>query len=104
MNRLKLFAVLAALAVVPVSAHEKGGDRAMGVVASVAPERIVVRTSDGHDVAFTVTPDTRFVRQGKGTPAEDVHVGERAVVHGKRVRESLEALEVKLGTVPATKK
>jgi intein/homing endonuclease len=95
---------VAAFAAVPVAAHEKGGDRAMGIVARFEPERIVVKTSDGHEVPFTVTPETRFVREGKRVRAEDVRVGQRVVVHGNRVGESLQAVEVKLGAAAARTK
>lgn len=100
--RLKLVAVLVALAGVPVGAHEKG-DRAMGVVESVAPERIVVKTADGHAVAFTVTAETRFFVGEKPARADDVRVGQRAVVHGKRAGEALQAVQVKLGAAPASR-
>lgn len=103
MKLLGIITLLAALAAVPASAHEKGG-RAIGIVASVAPERIVVKTSDGHEVPFTVTPETRFLRAGKPAHAEDVKVGERAVVHGTRAGESLKALEVKVGAAAGATK
>ncbi len=99
----RIVMLLAALAAVPASAHEKGG-RAIGVVAAVAPERIVVKTSDGHEVSFGVTPETRFLRGGKPARAEDVKVGERAVVHGKRAGEGLQALEVKVGPAAGARK
>lgn len=89
---LPLVAVLAAL---PASAHEKG-DRAMGVVESVSAERIVIRAADGHEIAFTVTADTRFVRGGAPVRVEDVEAGQRAVVRGRRVGEELRAVQVKL--------
>jgi hypothetical protein len=60
--------------------------------------------SDGHEVPFAVTPETRFVPGGKRARAEDVKVGDRAVVHGERVAGSLEAVEVKLGAASAEKK
>lgn len=96
----KTAAVLAALLAGPAMAHEKGG-RAMGTVESVTPERIVVRTSDGHDVPFAVTKETRFLRGEKPARAGDVRLGQRVVIHGKRDGEGLQAVEVKLGAQPA---
>lgn len=97
MNRTwKIAAVLAALVAGPAMAHEKGG-RAMGTVESVTPERIVVRTSDGHDVPFAVTKETRFLKGEKPAHAEDVRVGQRVVINGKRDGDALHALQVKLG-------
>ena len=102
MNVLKLVTVLVTLvAATPVAAHEKGGDRAMGVVESVTPDRLVVKTADGHPVAFAVTPQTRFVRGDEAVRAEDVKRGQRAVVYGRRAGDALEAIEVKLGAANA---
>jgi hypothetical protein len=101
MNRMMAVLALAvAIAGVPAVAHEKGG-RAMGVVESVTAERIVVKASDGHSVPFTVTPDTRFFQGDKPARPEDVRVGQRVVVQGKKSGERLEAVRVKLGAPAA---
>jgi hypothetical protein len=63
--------VAALLAASPSGAHEQG-DRAMGVVESVTPDRIVIKAADGHSVAFTVTPDTRFFQGNEPARPEDV--------------------------------
>jgi hypothetical protein len=97
MKRAISLAVLAAaLALGPASAHE-GADRAIGVVTSASAERLVVRASDGHEVAFEVAPETRFTRGDERTGPADVRVGERAVVHGKRAGGRLVAVRVRLG-------
>lgn len=92
---MRILPLVAALAAVPASAHEKG-DRAMGVVESVSAARIVIRAADGHEIAFTVTGDTRFVRGDAPVGVEDVEAGQRAVVRGRRVGEELRAVHVKL--------
>jgi hypothetical protein len=97
---MKAWALLAALAATPALAHETGG-RAVGIVQSVTPERIVVRASDGHEVPCVVTLATRFVRDAKPARIEDVEVGQRVVVHGNRSGALIEATEVKLGPKPA---
>lgn len=94
-------ALVVLLAATPAAAHEKGG-RAMGIVESVSAEQIVIKTADGHPVSFTVTKDTRFLRGDEPVRVEDVKAGERAVVHGRRSGEELQALQVKVG--PSTKK
>jgi hypothetical protein len=88
--------LIAVLVATPAAGHEKG-DRAMGVVESVTAERIVVETADGHPVAFTITKDTRFFRGDEPVRLEDVKAGQRAVVHGKRLDEELQAVQVKVG-------
>lgn len=99
----RILALVAALfAAPPSSAHEQG-DRAMGVVESVTADRIVIKASDGHSVAFTITPETRFFQGEKPARPEDVRVGQRAVVHGKRDGERIHAERVKLGATKASK-
>jgi hypothetical protein len=92
---LNVLAAVAALVAGPALAHEKG-DRAMGVVESVTAGRIVITASDGHAVEFRVSPDTRFFVGEKAVGAQDVRTGQRAVVHGKRIGETLTAVRVKL--------
>jgi hypothetical protein len=82
------------------SAHE-AGDRAMGIVESIAPDRIVLKAPDGHPLAFTVTAETRFVRGQEPVRRGDVRVGERAVVRARRTGERMEATLVKLGPAAA---
>ena len=98
-----IVATLTTLAVAaPAEAHEKG-DRAMGVVASVTTDQIVIKTADGHPVTFRITPETLFLRGESPARHQDVRAGERAVVHGKRVGEALQATRVKLGPAPPAK-
>jgi hypothetical protein len=98
----KIGILVAALAAGPAAAHEKG-DRAMGVVESATAERIVIKAADGHAVAFTLTPETRFLRGESPARPEDVRVGERAVVNGKRSGETVQAVRVKLGPASVSK-
>lgn len=103
MRRMMTFvALFAVLVATPAAGHEKGG-RALGVVESVSAERIVVETADGHPVAFTITKDTRFFRGDEPVRLEDVKTGQRVVVHGKRLGEELQAVQVKVGA-PARKR
>jgi hypothetical protein len=88
-------AMLAAVLAPPAAAHE-AADRAMGVVESVTAERIVIRASDGHPVAFRITPETRFSRGGKPARRGDVRVGERAVVQGRAAGGEVDAVRVRL--------
>jgi hypothetical protein len=97
-----LLAAFAALAARPAVAHEHG-DRAMGVVASITTDRIVIKTADGHPVTFIVTSETRFFRGESPAHPQDVRPGERAVVHGKRAGEALQATQVRLGPAPPAK-
>lgn len=93
---LEALAIVGMLVAAPAAAHEKGSGRAMGVVDAISPERIAIRTSDGHVVEFVLTPQTRFTRGKVPVGAQDVRVGARAVVHGAPARDALTAVEVKL--------
>jgi hypothetical protein len=95
-RNMAVLALALGVAAVPAGAHEKG-DRALGVVESVTAERIVVKASDGHSISFAITPDTRFSQGEKPATPEDVRVGQRTVVEGKRGTGGLEAVRVKLG-------
>jgi hypothetical protein len=75
----------------------------MGVVVSVSAERIVIEAADGHPVAFTVTSETLFVRDGRPAVPGDVRIGERAVVQGKPLGKAMQAIRVKLGPAPAAR-
>ncbi len=99
---LRILAVVSLLVGSPAVAHEKGG-RAMGVVESVEKDRIVIKAGDGHSVAFTVNSDTQLLRGEKPASIEDVQVGERAVVNGRRVGEELQAMRVKLAPAKGSK-
>jgi hypothetical protein len=96
-RRAKLAAVVAALVAAPAALGHEKADRALGVVEKVDAQQIVLKGRDGHPVTFAVTPETRFVRGGKPAKPGDVKVGERAVVHGRKAGERVEAVEVKLG-------
>ena len=102
MKVLKAMAVVGALVASSALAHESGG-RATGTIEGVTADRIVVRTSDGHEVAYAVTPATRFLKGDKQVRLEDVRVGQRAVVHGKRAGDAMQAVQVKIGAEAAPK-
>lgn len=62
----------------------------------VTASSLVVTTADGHEAAFTITAETRFRRGDAPARREDVHPGERAVVHGKTHGDHLDATEIRL--------
>jgi len=99
----KLHIAAVALAALPALAvpHERG-DRERGVVEWITATEIAVKSADGHTVSFVITPATQFARAGVPVKREDVQAGERVVVEGRRARERLEAVRVKLGASPKT--
>ncbi len=77
-------------------AHE-GGVHERGVVKEISAERLVLTTSGGKPLAFTLGPETRILRGNERVPVEAVRAGERAIVHARRQAGRLEATDVKLG-------
>ncbi|MGC3996404.1 MAG: DUF5666 domain-containing protein [Anaeromyxobacter sp.] len=83
----------------PGLAHE-GAIHAMGTVKEITAARIVVTTPEG-DKAFTIGPQTRFLRGKSTAAASDVHSGERVAVHARAADGGAAAYEVKLPASPA---
>lgn len=88
--------VLALLLLPAASAAHAGGHDARGTVKEITPDRIVVTTGEGKDETFALDEDTRFERGYVPTRREDVRVGERAVVHGRRDGKVVRATKVRL--------
>jgi len=84
----------------PAHAHEGGVD-VRGVVQSIESERISVRAKDGSTQTFALTNHTQFETAQAAARREDVKVGMRVVVHGRKAGGLPEARLVRLGTAPA---
>ena len=86
----------------PSRGHEDGVD-ARGTVARVSGEEIVVTTSSGERKRFAVTDQTEVLRGSEPVTIEAVRVGERAVVHGRKVASRIEAASVRVARSPGAK-
>lgn len=100
---MALAALVAALAVRPAAAHESV-DRVMGIVERITEQELVVKATDGHVIAFTITSETRITDSGTPVPVQEIQPERRVAVHGKKVGERIEAVWVKLGPMPPKKK
>jgi hypothetical protein len=90
--------VLAAiLAAAPAWAHE-GGTDTRGEVVSADAKQVTVRSGDGHEQRYALTPQTRITVGGIVGTAADLTPGLRAVVHGKKVVDVVTAASVQLGS------
>jgi len=101
---MKVASMLLALALcsAPVAAHE-GGHDARGVVTSVGPQELTIKTSHGEE-KFVLTPETQFVRDGLPATAQDLKSSDRVVVHAKKKGGRLEAFKVQLRSPASPKK
>ncbi len=101
---MKVASMLLALALcsAPVAAHE-GGHDARGVVTSVGPRELTIKTSHGEE-KFLLTPETHFVNEGSPATAQDLKASDRVVVHAKKKGGRLEAFKVQFRSPASPKK
>lgn len=86
-------------------AHE-GMQHLLGIVKAITENSITVETAGKESklVAVSITPQTKFEKDGGPASLKDLKVGERVVVHAKENKEKkLEAAVVIFGK-PAPKK
>ncbi len=102
MARMKALAVIAAVAAAWAAPAHEGGVDVRGVVKTVTPERIEVATAK-EVRAFALTPATEFVKGGAPARRQDLHPGDRVVVHGRERPGQTEAMLVKVGTSPPSR-
>jgi len=84
------------LAASPVLAHG-GGPHLKGTISAIAPDQIAAKDADNHEWQATITPQTRFIRSKAVVKREDLHQGDRVVVHTRKKGDALEAVEVRYG-------
>jgi hypothetical protein len=98
-----LFLALALSLFVPsVSLAHPGHDhKLMGTISSIDKNKIVMKTTEGKDMTFEVTPTTAFKRGKARGAAADLKAGMRVVVNVGDGVEPLKAKEVQY-TAPAT--
>jgi hypothetical protein len=91
---MKLTSILLAVALcsAPVAAHE-GGHDARGIVTSIDPQELTVKTSRGEE-KFLLTPETKFVKDGSPATAQDLKASNRVVVHARKKADRMEAVKV----------
>ena len=91
-----IFAVLALSLLIPAvpMAHPGHDHKLMGTISSIDKNKIVMKTTEGKDMTFEVTPTTTFKRgTAKGTQT-DLKAGMRVVVNVGDGVEPLKAKEV----------
>jgi Domain of unknown function (DUF5666) len=100
-KRTLALALLAALPLAgPLLAHG-GFTHVLGTVTVVEAGRLEVKNKAGKLVSVKLTEATKYTRSGAAAAAKDIQVGQRVAVEAKPKGEELEAVEVKLGVVPA---
>lgn len=70
----------------------------LGTVAKVEGSTITVTGQDGNQTTVNVTAETKFLKGSAAAKLEDVKPGERVVIHAKKVKDQLQATEVRIGS------
>ena len=101
-----VFLVLAAALVAPAVplAHPGHDHKLMGTISSIDKNKVVVKTTEGKDMTFEITPLTTFKRGKQKGLAADLKAGMRVVVNIGDGVEPLKAKEVQYSAATATTK
>ncbi len=100
-NLLLAALVLAVLAPATSFAHPGHEHKLMGTITVVDGNKVTMKTTEGKDSTFTVTPLTAFKRGKAKGEQSDLKVGLRVVVNVGDGKEPLKAKEVQY-TPPTT--
>jgi hypothetical protein len=99
-----LFLVLATALLVPAVplAHPGHDHKLMGTITSVDKNKVVVKTTEGKDMTFEVTPVTTFKSGTRKGAQSELKAGMRVVVNVGDGVEPLKAKDVQYSAAPTT--
>lgn len=99
------FLVLALALVAPAAAvaHPGHDHKLMGTISSIEKNRVVVKTTEGKDMTFEITPLTTFKRGRQKGAQADLKTGMRVVVNIGDGVEPLKAKDVQYSAGTTTK-
>ena len=101
-----LFLVLAMALLAPAVplAHPGHDHKLMGTISSIDKNKVVVKTTEGKDMTFEITPLTAFKRGKQKGAGSDLKAGMRVVVNIGDGVEPLKAKEVQYSAATTTTK
>ena len=99
-----LFLVLATALLAPAGplAHPGHDHKLMGTISSIDKNTIVLKTTEGKDMTFEITPLTTFKRGKQKGAAADLKTGMRVVVNVGDGVEPLKAKDVQYSAAATT--
>ncbi len=101
---LAVLALIGVLALPAVGlAHPGHEHKIMGTIAAIDGPRVVVKTTDGKERSFEMTPLTKVLRGKAKADARELSVGMRVVVVVTEGAEPPKAKEVQFSAAPARK-
>jgi len=69
----------------------------MGTVTKISDNSITVTTKTNATVTVTIVPETEFMKASSPAKVSDLKVGDRVVIHARKVDDKLQAHTVKFG-------
>src|SRR3712207_17189 len=99
-----LLLVLATALLAPAAplAHPGHDHKLMGTIESIAKNKVIVKTTEGKEMTFEITPLTAFKRGKQKGSATDLKAGMRVVVNIGDGVEPLKAKEVQYSAATTT--
>ena len=83
--------------------HAHGGMiHVMGTVTAVSDNSVTVETTDKKTVEVQFTETTTFMNGAKPGNRKELKVGDRVVIHAAKIKDSLQAHEVRFTQAPAS--
>jgi len=102
MNRRTLIAALL-ISTVSLIAYAHGGMiHVMGTVTALTDKTVTVSTTDKKSIEVLLTETTTYENGAKPATRKDLKVGDRVVIHAVKVKDALEAHDVRFSEVTAT--
>jgi hypothetical protein len=95
--------LIACIALLANAAFPHGNEQhVMGTVTKVSQDSVTVQTPDKILIEVNIVSDTKFTKNNSSVELKDLHVGDRVVIHAKKVGDQLQAHTVQIGTAGVT--
>jgi hypothetical protein len=69
----------------------------MGTVTKLSQDSVTVQTTDKTLIEVKIVSDTTFTKNNAPSELKDLHLGDRVVIHAKKVGDQLQAHTVQIG-------
>ena len=74
----------------------------MGTVTALTDKTVTVTSTDKRSIEVVLTETTTYENGSKPESRRDLKVGDRVVIHAVKVKDTLQAHDVRFSEVPAT--
>jgi hypothetical protein len=90
--------IFVCIALLASAAFPHGNEQhVIGTIAKISQDAVTVQTPDKTLVEVKIVSDTRFTKNNTVAGLKDLRVGDRVVIHAKRVGDQLQAHTVQIG-------